>query len=783
MATKTRVIFGCIALALVIMLAGIVYAGLTDLVYGTARQQISQLTAQSSEGQRVLDAYNAIQAPEAFVENFAATELCKKAGDLCQKYNQIRGIMTQISSSTSYFEDPAGFATQMMQQQLCQQEAGVCNAYTQGMSMYGQVQGATQDAWGTAENFAMGQVMSRLDSELGQQLAMVYTARGYMDTLMLDEGSSFGGSSGEEESSTEETSDSSLSETTGRAVQEDSGMTGISTDNMKPGKCVIGFNLDGTFGDIYNCKTQQITDLSRLAGMPAGSLIAGKDCFISKKGEKFYIKTKDKGGSIDSPTVCSIKLGANPYKNFVPGAIKKGPEGKSINSATFAFEEGKLSKAEFMVAKEDTEYVFGDRKYKLAKGTTVFYENGEVKFGFDYTTEPFQIFGFSQGQWVSDGIVIPDAVGSVDVQPAPRGSDYSFVIRGNFRLQTASERLIVAKGTVYYTDENRIRVGQDSDAAFMSADGGARVLTGSEDVTLTRCGNRGNNAIDFCDGQIYASGTDFSFSEVRGLMSGDVSKITERYGISAGYLCSFNSMQCSKAEGRQLMLPGERCRVDSGIVSLDSGEGSAEISGDAGCSLSSMMSMQGSLIVPVEKSIEELGMKKGILQKLSAYVRERGLMNLKADIASVGIAPAVPDVLKGAVVPSARRNAKFAFKDAGINAESKNGKTCIGANEQCAVAINSPDSAPNIRIQWRGIEGDELFINNYEVAGSSITLQEGSIAIALKGRNTLYINEAALEAEMLTKEWDVDAKAYKRISVGKLKKAEIDKIKSMATAR
>ncbi|MDD4878687.1 MAG: hypothetical protein PHO02_06685, partial [Candidatus Nanoarchaeia archaeon] len=111
------------------------------------------------------------------------------------------------------------------------------------------------------------------------------------------------------------------------------------------------------------------------------------------------------------------------------------------------------------------------------------------------------------------------------------------------------------------------------------------------------------------------------------------------------------------------------------------------------------------------------------------------------------------------------------------------GKTCIGANEQCAVAINSPDSAPNVRIQWRGIEGDELFINNYEVAGSGITLQEGIITIALKGRNMLYINEETLEAEMLTREWDVEAKAYKKINVGKLKKTEIDKIKAIAAAR
>lgn len=781
MATKTRIAFVCVALALIIIFAGIAYAGLTDLVYGTARQQISQLTAQSGEGQRVLDAYNAIQAPRTFMESFATTELCKKAGDLCQKYTQIKGIMTTISSSTSYFENPTGFATQMMQQQLCQQEAGVCNAYTQGMSMYGQVEGATQDAWGTAENYAMGQVMSKLDSKLGQQLAMVYTARGYMDTLMLDEGSSFGGSSSED--SGEETSDSSMDETTGMAVQEDSGLTGIKPENMERGKCVIGFNLDGTFGDIYNCETQQITDLSRLAGMPPGSLVAGKECFISKKGNKFYIKTKDTKGGIDSPAMCAIKLGSNSYKNFVTGAIKKGPEGKSINSAIFIFEKGKLSGAEFMVAKEDTEYVFGDRKYKLAKGTTVLYKNSEVKFGFDYTTEPFQIFGFNQGQWVSDGVVVPDAVGSVDVQPAPKGSDYNFLIRGNFRMQTASERLIVAKGTVYYTTENRIKVGENSDVAFMSSDGGAKVLTGSKDVTLTRCGSRGDNAIDFCDGRIYASGSDFSFSEVRALIGGDVSEITGRYGISSGYLCSFNSIQCSEADGKQFMLPGERCRIDRGIVNLDSGEGSAEISGDAGCSLSGMMSMQGSLIMPVENNIEELGMEKGILQKLSAYVRERGLMNLKADIASIGIAPAVPDVLKGAVVPSAKRNAKFAFKDAGINAENKNGKTCIGAAETCAVAINSPGSAPNVRIQWRGIESDKLFINNAEVSRQGITLQEGIITIALKGRNMLYINEATLEVEMQTKEWDVESKSYKKVNVGKLKKIDAEKIKEIAAAR
>lgn len=774
MAIKIKTIIAFSILAFAIIFGSIVYAGVTDLVYTIARQQVSQLTAQSSEGQRILEAYNAIQSPQAFAQNYMSTELCEQAGALCEKYNEINRIIGQVSSVTNYFDDPTGFATQMMQQQMCQEAADVCNAYTQGMGYYGQIESATQDAWGTAQNFAMGQVMSRLDSNIGAKVAMVYSMKGYLDTLMMDEGSSFASSGRSSESSEE----SGGEEVTGMAVAESS-MTEIDPSNLRRGQCIIGFNLDGTIGDIYNCKTQQITDISRLAGMQPGTLIAGKDCFISKKGEKFYIKTEDNGNGMDEPAVCSVKLGPNVYKNLAAGKIKKGPEGKSINSATFVFEQGKLSGAEFMVAKEDTEYIFANKKYKLAKGTTVLYKEGEVKFGFDYTTSPFELFGFSHGTWVSDGIVIPDAVGSVNVQPAPRGSDYSFVIRGNFRMQTASERLIVARGTVYYTDESRIRVGADSDVAFMSRDGGARVLTGSEDITLTRCGSRTTNSIDFCDGQIYAAGNGFSFSEVRGLASGDVSEIAGRYGLSEGYLCSFNSIRCSEAEGRQLMLPGERCRVDSGAVNIDSQEASAEISGDAGCSLSGMMSMQGSLIVDEERNLQELGMKTGILDKLRAYVKERGLLNMKADIASIGVAPAVPDVLSGAVVPVSRRDAKFTFKDAGINAESRNGKTCIGAG--CAVAINAPDAAPNVRVQWRGINSDELYINNEKVSGKSITIpQEGIILIALKGRNQLYINDATFEIEIQTKEWDVEKKEYRKAVVGKLKKSEIERIKAMA---
>lgn len=753
MATKTRAIIA--GLAFVIILASFVYAGISDIVYMAGRQQVSQMVAQSSEGQRILDAYNMIQSPQAFAENFLATQLCDQASDLCAKYTEIRGTIGMISSSTTYFENPSGFATQLLQQQACQQSPGACSAYTTGMGYYGQIQGTSQDLWGTAESYAMTQVMQNLDSEVGQQVATVYTMKGYLDTLRMNEGSSFAGSE---------------SDVTGMAVTD---LTDILPANRRRGRCIIGFNLDGTIGDIYNCGTTQLSDISRMANLPLNSLLVSPECFLSKKSGKLSIQTKD-SGDIDEPAVCAIKMGSLVYKNFASGKVEKGPEGKSINSGTFVFdEEGKLESAEFMVAKEETEYVFGNKKYRLPKGTTVLYKNGEVKFGFDYTEEPFELFTFGRSVWVSDGIVTPETIGSVDIQPAASGSDYAFKISGNFRMMTAVERLIVAKGTVFYRNHDWIRVGEDSDVAFMSSEGGARVYTSGSEISLTRCGDKRQNTIDFCDGDIYASGSGFSFTEVRGLMTGDASSIASDYGLSEGYFCSFNSIECGESKGRQMMLPGESFQVEDGSVSVSGNE--VSVSGNAGALLSGMLSMQGSLIMPVQKNLDILRIADAA--KIADYIKERGLLNAQADIASVGIAPAVPDVLKNALVPSSSRNVKVSFKDTGITAESRDGVTCVGLRKNCALSIRQPSSAPKVWFQWRGILQDELYVNNEKVTAASA--EGDALMVSLQGRNTLFIDSEG-NVELQTKEWDVDSKAFKKVNVGKLAENEVEKIKNMA---
>jgi len=764
---------------LFIILAAVAHAGISDLVYTTGRQQVSQLTAQSNEGQKILDAYNMIQYPQAAAETFMSTELCKSAGDLCAKYNEMKGLFGQLSSATNYFDDPSGFATNMMQQQLCQQSPATCNAYTQGMGTYGQIAGTTRDFWGTAQNYAMGNVMQQLSPEIGSKISAVYMTKGYLDTLLMDEGSSFGG---EAESAGSE--EEAAPEGTGMAVaQEQTTLTDILPANRKRGRCIIGFNLDGTYGDIYNCKTQQQTDLSLIAGVAPGTIVANTECFISKKGEKIFIKTKDSGEGMDTPAVCAIKIGASVFKNLVPAKIKKGPEGKSINSGTFIIgREGNLEEAQFMVAKEPTEYIVGGKKYKLPKGATVLYKDGEIKFGFDYTEESFEIFGFSSGQWVSDGVVIPDGPGTVNIEPGASDSGYKYRITGNFRLHTASERLIVAKGIVYYTDHSRIRVGQDSDIAFMSRDGGARVRTESSEVALTRCGERSTDAIDFCDGTIYASGTGFSFTEIRGLMNGNVAEVAEKYGLGEGYVCAFNSATCKEDEEMQFMLPGESYYLNGGSVTSAAEEAvtTARIAGNAGALLSGMLSEQGSLVAPVGKSTAMLGIGQQAASKLSAYVKESGLLNMQADIASIGIAPAVPDVLKNAAVPSSKRTVKYIYEDTGIKAETKGGKSCVGIKNSCTLAINAPSATPRAWIQWRGAGNDMLYINNENVPASAVNVQNDTIAITAGGKPIITVNPETGIVEMQTKEWDVGSNAFRKAAVAVMKKSEVEKLKVFA---
>lgn len=783
MATRKKTMI--IAALAVLILVSVASAGVTDLVYATGRQQVSQLFAQSSEGQRILDAYNAISNPQGWAENYLTTSLCRKAGEICEKYNQINGIIGQIKSSSTYLENPGGFATQLMQQHFCTESPEVCNAYTTGMGYYGQMQGASQDAWGTAENFAMGQVMSRLSPDLGAKLSTIMMAKGYLDTLGMGEGSSYASEFGSAatESSEGTGEETGVESATGMAVSS-AVYNEVSMDNRKKGYCIIGFNLDGSFGDIYNCMTQQQTDISKFLMQQMGTTVVGSNCYISKKGNEFFIKTKSSGSdSIDKPAECAVKIGTSVFKNLFAGAVKQGPEGKQLNSGTFMLDEkGMLKKAEFMVAKEETEYIMGGRKYKLPKGTTVIYEDGEVKTDFKYTEEPFEIFSFSNGNWLQDGTITPERTGSVNVQPAPKNADYRFRITGNFRMQTPSERLIVAKGEVFYTDDSRIRVGENSDVSFMSTDGGARVYTEGSEITITKCAGGEENAIDFCDGSIQASGSGFSFTEIRGLIAGNPEETASKYSVSKSYLCSFNSVECTDDESRQLMLPGESYYITEGSVSATTEDNlmTATISGRAGALLSGMAAEQGSLISSPSKTLKVL--KLGAIAKLGKYITERGALNLKADIASLGIAPAVPDALKGAAIPSSERKAKFVYSDTGITAESKSGTSCIGASQPCTVSVRQPSSMPRVWVQWRGSEQDQLYINNQKIISSAITSDNETIIISLMGRNLLFVNAATGSMELQTKEWDLGKKEFRKASVGSMQKSDVEKLKTLASS-
>lgn len=607
----------CIILAcLLIAIATVSYVGanLSQLVYMVGTEQtaagVSKLVAQDPSLQQVLDVYNLMKSanPLSAVNDMAQRQICKSGGDVCNKIAEITDVYNKVELLEAVKNDPAQFAAQLAQQEFCKkpENQASCSSYT-----------AAQNALGTAsqlgdaaknpsfiKDYAIGIASQKLSSSLGTQLTQVIQYKKYLDILILEPNEKV----------------AQQNDITGEAVAETGESFTIKPENRKLAReqCMVGLNLlkgsfsPGTFDDIYNCKTSNPkgTDLSTLMGLRAGVLFVGPSCILSKTGQEMTIKTVDAKTSPENPAEaasCYVKLGTDMFKNLLGNTrVEKGPEEyQTIESAIIvANTKGELVHAEFEVAKEATEYTFAGKKYKLPKGTTVIYDNGEVKFGFAYVKDPnIELFSFNKNtnKWAASGKITGTSLAPVKVEPL---ADGRYKISGKFKAIGMKD----------------ITVGENSDATLE----GVTVRTKEASARITVCSTAGEgNWIDYCKKGKIASFT----AQGNGFAFGETIRNGRYYYMKGG---SIGALLEEKGKGKY-----KRFGVGEGNFVYTMAEGYVE-------------SQNGVLTQSLDYKTYEMG----VTDKTGATVKKLGAKGLQDALDTMLVGGAAPDALKGLIVLS-----------------------------------------------------------------------------------------------------------------------------------
>lgn len=481
---KTKHYLAVLACSLLILLLFISYAhaGLSDFVYAAGRGETSRLAAQNAEAQRVLDIFNSVSGSQEYFASFITSELCKAESEVCGLAQTVR----QYGSYASYLENPQGFLESFGAQQFCVQNKEACNKYHEALGQYSRVEGELgrfKDpnlVENMAKAYAMAEASKHLSSTLGARLSTLYRYKHYLDALALEEAPA----KKKEEAKAEETKEmwdplkdvDDDEKLVGWAVAEtEESNTEIKPESWQRDKCVIGFNLDGTYGDIIQCKMTIEKDISEFISKPLGTVLVGEECEITRSKSGLTITTEDAEGKLAK---CFVKVGRNSYTNLIGGEID------GVRSATFEVnEEGKLINAQFQVASKATEYVFDERKYRLQAGTLVLYDEGDVNFNFDHVkNRRIELFRPREGKWIASGLVTPKGLAPVRVELMPDGV-YRFT--GKFEVSGLSE-FEIGESSDATVEGFNIRTIAERPVRVMSCE----TLEGGEWISLCKKGKK-----------------------------------------------------------------------------------------------------------------------------------------------------------------------------------------------------------------------------------------------------------------------------------------------------
>lgn len=702
-------------LILAIFLVGLVSATFSDLVYSVGQEQVGKLTAQNPEAQKALDMYNVIQSGNYM--GLAQNQLCQDEGakEMCNMMSTFQ----QYSSYTEILNNPSSYFQGMMQQQACKENPNACNTYSQIM----QTSAAAQTPIETAKAYATQMATQQLKGIMPKQISTIFSYKRYLDVYQLKPKKS--------ETKTTEPSDPA------KVVEGE--VDTFADEDFTPSiqrghedECRIGFNLDATFGDIYDCETgvpenREGHDLSMVLGQEPGMLLVGNKCLLERKGSGLTVTTDDNNGQ---KAVCFVKYKDGTFENIIGGEVEKGPNSKKIRSGIFQFnDEGSLTYAEFQVS-EETEFVFADKKYKLQEGTTVIINEEDVNFGFDYVkNQQVELFSMKNGQWISSGLVVPTIVPPAEVitpVTVKALQDGRYLVTGNFEI----------KGNV-----EDIQIGPKSIAEI----NGIEMRTTEEQLRFTQCKEdvRSGNWLNFCkrsnDNDFFATGNGFAFKE-------------------------------NIPKGRYYYMKGGEATVRLQETRANLYVRSAFVRGNVVAPETNLYLKQhnGLFTINAPEQIEMMG--------FSENSRSDVMQNGAGVWQSLQGAGKVPDTLKGGYLESESDNvisSRTYFEDANVLAFSQDDGTCLvnigegnaisaaailditgrvsdamrtqieSANEPSAncdqpgeTKAKAPTTEPAVLVELKGWLSKDLYINDDEV--TSITFDKNRMMAILRS-GTIYL--------------------------------------------
>lgn len=666
-----KVLFSLSSILLITLLfTGIAQALFSDLVYMVGNEQASRLAAQNPEAQTALDMYNVMKSGNYM--GLAQSQLCKEQGasEMCNMMSTFQ----QYSSYTEILNNPTSYFQQMMQQQACKDNPAACNAYSTAM----QAQAKASKPIETAKAYATQMATQQMQGVLPKRVSTIISYKRYLDAWQM------------------QPQKKDKNKVTGNIVAN----TEIKSSVVDRESCMAAFNFDGTYGNIYNCVTGipetregwQGHDLSPVLDLEPGTLLLGTQCALSRVDIGLVITTASE--SKDSP--CFIRYQGKLFENFVSGEVEKGPDGEPIQSATFSFDEqGNLAHAEFMVS-EETEYVIGDKKYRLQEGTTVIIENDELRLGFDNVKDlKVGLFDLTDEGWQQAATVVPAGLSQVKVKSLEDGR---YLISGDYKIQGQLDDFVV---------------GQDSNAEYRAV----KVKTNSQQVRFTRCnGLESENHVDFCSEELItryqAQGQDFTFCEQPGrcydLETGKVqSEVEEKYGqlvrkaeIEGNVGLMHASCSYMKQDGRDLLLDVDQSIRKSGVADINE--------------VSENVRQLGSMITETQsgREGESEGMLEGVTEDCSDVDKE--FISFKDALVEISAEPE-ESCLSPSEEPSRLTGKAIADITGRVSDELR--QQIMQDNEACeGVNIKSKTSPPSVVVEVRGFFSKDLYVNDQEVS-------------------------------------------------------------------